>query len=83
MLAAPIVLGQTATLRLRSGDIRLPEHAQPLQRERTDQPLRAPQHRCEASLTVGYRKEDPPFAAGESREELQTKLIRGTKMYRN
>jgi hypothetical protein len=49
-----------------------------------DQPLRLPQRGCEAILTVGYRKEDPPFAAGASLgRRLQTKLIRGTSVYRN
>jgi hypothetical protein len=45
----------------------------------------APSQRDRTSiLTVGYRKENPPFATGVSLgRRLQTKLIRGASLYRN
>ncbi|KRQ92395.1 hypothetical protein CQ10_08375 [Bradyrhizobium valentinum] len=63
-----IVFGPNCNIAVRSEGIGSPKYTTVLQ---TDadlpyQPVRPPQQRCEAVLAVGYRKEDPPFAAGAS-----------------
>ena len=83
MLAGPIVVRPNRHVTVASGK---PEHSKPTtNRVRTR--LISNCHywqRREAVPTVGYRRRGPAICGGcKVREELQTRLIRGTDMYRN
>ena len=85
-LAEPIVSSPNCNIVVHSEGIGSAKFTKPLQAgaDQPDQPLRPPQRGCEAILTVEYRKEAPPFAAGASLgRRQQTKPIRGTSVYRN
>jgi hypothetical protein len=85
-LAEPIVSGPNRNAVVRPEGTGSPKYTklQPTDADLPDQPLPPPQHRCKAILTVEWHKRGPAICGGyESREELQTKLIRGTSLYRN
>jgi hypothetical protein len=71
LLAEPIVLGPTCNIALRSQAYRITQIYEPVTNrcDLPDQPTAVTTAPPWAIPTVGYCKEDPPFAAGESREE--------------
>jgi len=57
---------------------------QPTGADLPDRALLPPQRRCTTILTCRITQRGPAICGGcESREELQTKLIRGASLYRN